>query len=104
MPRVKIPKRLTEAEFNEVMQEMRLTEKHIAVAHAVLVKGMRRQEVEKVFNMPYVSIAQTLNRVWDKFIKKQDLPEGWETVLISLPPEEANYWLNEANALRAKLK
>lgn len=97
---MRITKRLTEEEFNTTVAEMRLNEKNCEAAKAVLVDGFRLQEVAEQLNVPKQVASRATQRIWRRYLELQNVPNGWVSIRVTLPAEEAEKVL----ALEAELK
>lgn len=100
---MRITKRLTNDEFDRTTADMRLNEKNCDAAKAVLVDGFRLQEVSEQCDVPKQVISRAVQRIWKRFLELQDIPKGWVSIRVALPPEEAEKVAVLETQLRAKI-
>lgn len=78
-------KKLTEEEFKQLRPKLtRLSSGALDVAYAVLVDGKNQSEVARETGRSRSSVQNICKRVLDRV---EDVPVGWATAEICLPPD-----------------
>ncbi len=99
-----LKKSLTEEEFNFTISHLKMKKENVLLVYKILVQGVPRSIVAKTVNTKSEqAIKKAVHKVWDKFLELQDIPEGWVSISICLPQEEAMQLKNMEIALRKKL-
>ncbi len=80
-------KRLTEAQFQQVINDLEIGQQTIDIAHAVLVDGHPQTEFVTQLGLSKGAVSQAVNRVWTA--AEGHLPEGFERVTAVLPEHQA---------------
>ena len=79
-------KRLTLAQFEQVVLDMKLSDKTVEIAKAVLVEGKPQSDLVKATQLTKGAISQAVKKVWRTY--ELMALEG-EEISVVLPPQKA---------------
>jgi|GEM_PF-1370236 len=95
---------LSEQEFNQTVAQMRLSQENIAIVKKILVQGVPLTLVAReIKTKSKQSIEKATKRVWDNFLKKQNIPKDWVSFRVCLPLPEAMQVKVKEQELRQQL-
>nr|EKX1927475.1 transcriptional regulator [Escherichia coli] len=82
-------KRLTEAEFQSALQDLKVSPQTIEIARAVLVNGEPQSKFVEALNLTKGAISQAVSRVWVAHQEQAAIPTGFVRVTAILPEHQA---------------
>ena len=93
---MRVPRRLTEAEFAAVRPLLKISEERINAAHAAMVEGKSMSAISKEAGWCRQAVSKVVGIVWKTFERYQEsqreaakagtlLPPGWEQVTLIAP-------------------
>lgn len=95
-------RRLTAADFDAAVAGLRITDRSRKLARAVLVDGISTGMTAEAAGVASQSVSQAVGRVYSAHLARIGAPEGWETVVVTVPPALAKS-INQV-ALQARQK
>jgi hypothetical protein len=79
--------RLPPEEFDRIVDKTDITPENRALARRVLVDGERPARLARELPQTRQAIEKVVRRVIDHALNSLDCPEGWNPVLLCMPPD-----------------
>lgn len=100
---------LTAVEFNRAVKHLkasqsRISEKNLGLVRKALVEKIPVPELSQSNNCTPQLINRNINKVCLAFKDSLGLPEGWQSIRVELPNDEAEKVINLEKQLKAKLR
>ncbi|MFA6038166.1 MAG: TrfB-related DNA-binding protein [Legionellales bacterium] len=81
-------RRLTDDEFNQAMNNLRVNNTNMEAARLAMVDGWAIRVAAQKIGVSENMLTATVKRIWNKHIEISPLPDGWDRAIIELPKDE----------------
>ena len=92
--------KMTESQFQEAVRNLELSAQTLAIAHGVLVEGLRQTHFVETLGLSKGAVSQAVSRV-----REAAIPRGYRKLVVVLPEQQAEIveaWAKEAQAQKGK--
>jgi predicted transcriptional regulator len=92
--------RLTELQFRDAVRNLDLSAQTLAIAHGVLVEGLRQTHFVETLGLTKGAVSQAVSRV-----REAAIPKGYRKLIVILPERQAEIvetWAKEAEIQQGK--
>lgn len=86
MTRRRPNRRLSADEFEFAVRKLRLQERTVALARAVMVDGARVTDLAGAEGVTYQRISNTVRRIFETHLQAIGYPSDWQKVDVTVPP------------------